>query len=199
MISHLSFRPATPSDASDLVVLFDAASRRLVTWLWSLEAIPGQSFLEVGRKVIRDDSSSGGHFKNWQVALLNHQVVGGLCSFLITDPDDAADLSKVPPTIMPFIELNEVGKGTYYVSVASVFPEYRGKGIGTFILDKAAELARSTQARYLSLIVESFNPDAKRLYDRYGFQELARRPFIPFPGCGDEGDLILMVKELTSA
>ena len=199
MISDISFRPATRSDASDLVVLFDAASRRLVSWLWSIEATAGQSSFEIGRKVIREDASNGGHFTKWQVAILDHEVVGGLCSFPINDPDDGSDHSKVPPAIMPFIELNEIGKGTYYVSVASVFPEYRGRGIGTSILDKAVELARPTQAKSVSLIVESFNPDAKRLYDRYGFQELARRPFIPFPGCEDEGDLILMVKELTSS
>ena len=198
MISHLSFRPATPSDASDLAVLFDAASRRLISWVWGLEAKPGQSWFEVGRDQIRNNSSGGSHFTNWHVAIQDHQVVGGLCAFRIADPYDAGDLTKVPPEILPFIELDEVAKGTYYVSVACVFPEHRGQRVGTAILDKAADLARAASVLQLSLMVETFNPDAKRLYDRYGFREWARRRFIPFPGCADEGDLVLMVKDLTA-
>ena len=64
-------------------------------------------------------------------------------------------------------------------------------------MDKAADLARAANARQMSLIVETFNPDAKRLYDRYGFGDWDHRRFIAFPGCADEGDLILMVKDLT--
>ena len=198
MLSYPSFRPATVSDASDLAVLFDAASRRLISWVWGLEAKQGQSWFEVGRNVIRNNAASGGHFTNWQVAILDHQVAGGFCGFRIADPYDAGDLTQVPPAIIPFIELAEVGKGTYYVSIACVYPEHRGKGVGTAMLDKAADLARAAKVRQMSLIVETFNPDAKRLYDRYGFRELARRRFIRFPGCEDEGDLVLMVKDLTA-
>ena len=197
MLSQLSFRPATPADASDLAVLFDAASRRLVSWVWSLEAKPGQSWFEVGRDLIRNNSSSGSHFTNWHVAVQAHQVDGGLCAFRIADPYDAGDLTKVPPEILPFIELDEVAKGSFYVSVVCVFPEHRGQRVGTALLDKAADLARAANARQMSLIVETFNPDAKRLYDRYGFRDWDHRRFIAFPGCEDEGDLILMVKDLT--
>lgn len=37
-------------------------------------------------------------------------------------------------------------------------------------------------------MVVSANADALRLYKRYGFQEIGRRPYIPFPGSGDRGD-----------
>lgn len=196
MLSDLSFRPATPPDASGLAVLFDAASRRLMSWVWSLDARPGQSFFEVGRIQILTNSADGNHLANWHVALLDQQVAGGLCCFPIADPPEPADPTTVHPVILPFVELSGVAKGSLYISVASVFPEHRGKGVGSAMLHKALALARAARASALSLIVESFNPDARRLYERHGFRERARRRFIPFPGCLDEGELILMIMDV---
>ena len=198
MASNLVFRPALRSDASDLALLFDAASRRLMSWLWAKPPLPGQSWFEVGRTAIREDVASGSHFTNWQVALWNQEVAGGLCSYTITAPASSQDTAPALSTMQPFDELNAIARGTHYISVASVFPEHRGKGIGTAILHRAADIARLSRAQQLSLIVESFNPDAMRLYQRSGFGEVARRRFVPFPGCRDRGDLILMVKAVTA-
>jgi len=41
MTQGLTFRAGRPEDASDLAILLDAASRRIVSWFWSTIAAPG--------------------------------------------------------------------------------------------------------------------------------------------------------------
>ena len=46
----------------------------------------------------------------------------------------------------------------------------------------------------LSLIVFEQNKNAKRLYDRLGYREIAREPIVPHPLIHCSGDAILMLK-----
>ena len=48
----------------------------------------------------------------------------------------------------------------------------------------------------MSIIVEDANHDAHRLYLRYGFEQWQRRPYRPFPGSEDQGDWVLLRKEV---
>jgi ribosomal protein S18 acetylase RimI-like enzyme len=52
----------------------------------------------------------------------------------------------------------------------AVVPARQGEGIGTALLDRAIERARGEGRRRLVLRVLSTNPDARRLYERRGFQ-----------------------------
>jgi ribosomal protein S18 acetylase RimI-like enzyme len=54
-----------------------------------------------------------------------------------------------------------------------LLPEYRGRGIGSFLLGGLLDEARTAQKR-VSIHVERFNP-ALRLYQRLGFREVADR------------------------
>lgn len=48
----------------------------------------------------------------------------------------------------------------------------------------------------IALEVESPNTGAISLYRKCGFTEWERRVFVPFPGSDDEGDWILVVRDL---
>ena len=48
----------------------------------------------------------------------------------------------------------------------------------------------------ISLQVEEVNNIALEIYKKNGFEEIDRRPYIPFPGSHDTGDFILMMKNL---
>jgi len=50
----------------------------------------------------------------------------------------------------------------------SIFTTYRNQGIGTGLIHAVFDLARQRQTR-VSIHVESFNINARRLYDRLGF------------------------------
>ncbi len=192
----LTFRPATPADASDLALLLDAASRRLVSWRWSTLATPGQSWFEVGRTRILTLTDNQAHFANWLVAEHGGHPIGALNAHPVSQTVEDTDLAGLDPVFHPLVALEPQTAGTFYIMAAAVFPEHRGRGFGTLLLDKAAELARAGGLTRLTLITESFNTDARRLYRRYGFQDLDRRGFVAFPGSDEAGDWTLMVMDL---
>jgi GNAT superfamily N-acetyltransferase len=199
MTINLKFRSATIDDADHLVVLLDAASRRLVSWYWNTMSEPGQSYFEVGRNRIRTNSESPNYFTKWWIAELEGRIVGAMNGYFIAQPYDPGDISGFPDVYTPMIELEGVAEGTWFMQIASVYPEHRGKGIGTAMLRKAEAIARHSGANRLSLMVESANRDAHRFYERFGFTDWARRPFITFPGSTDKGDWILMGKDVDPA
>jgi ribosomal protein S18 acetylase RimI-like enzyme len=191
-----TFRPARISDASNLAILIDSAARGLVAWLWTSLRNPGQSILEVGRNRILANIGSPSHFSNWTVAEIDGEVVGALTGFVVPEPDKSRDVSDLPEAFGPMLELEALAVGTWYLMAISVFPEHRGRGFGTALLVEAENMARHSGVRQISLIVETANTEALKLYIRYGFRERARRPYLPFPGSTDEGDWLLMVKDI---
>jgi len=65
----------------------------------------------------------------------------------------------------------------YYISNISVFEEFRGRGFGVELLKKAEELALENGYKKLSLGVEFYNKDAKRIYEKFGFHETDKVEF----------------------
>lgn len=191
-----TFRPATPDDATDLALLLDAASRRLVSWRWSTLAVPGQSWFEVGRARILTLTDNQAHYANWLMAEVDGHPVGGLNAHAVPETIEETDLADLDPVFHPLVQLEPLTAGTFYIMAAAIFAEHRGRGYGAALLDKAADLARGCGLHRLSLMTESFNDGARRLYLRQGFRDLDRRPFVAFPGSGEAGDWTLMVRDL---
>jgi len=189
-------RCAVAADCPSLALLADAATRRLLSWTWDAKANEGQSSIEVGAEIIREDTSSPNHMSQWRVAERNGRLAGGLNSFLLPPAVAIEPTSTMSDVVRPPAELKAVAAGTWYVSVASVLPEFRGRGVGRALLDEAERLAHAAGIDRVTLLVGSFNDGAHRLYERVGFAEWERRTFVPFPGSDPQGDWILMVKEL---
>jgi len=57
----------------------------------------------------------------------------------------------------------------------AVHPDYRRRGIGSLLLGRALEEARDRAIRVLYLEVRTGNEDARRLYERSGFEVLTVR------------------------
>lgn len=82
------------------------------------------------------------------------------------------------------------------MTALAVHAEYRGSGLGSSLVGKAEEIAHAAGASHVSLSVEEANTGAVRFYLRHGFVEWTRRPYVPFPGSKDEGDWILLKKQI---
>jgi GNAT superfamily N-acetyltransferase len=196
MIEALTFRAGWPGDASDLAVLLDAASRRITSWFWGTLAAPGQSWFEVGRSRILELSESTSHHSKWHVAEAEGRTVGAFFGFSVPDPYDRLDLNALAPTLRAMFELEVVAKGCWVLQAVALFPEQRHKGYGPALIARACEVARAAGHRRIALEVESPNTGAIALYSKCGFVEWERRAYVPFPGSDDEGDWILMAKDI---
>jgi ribosomal protein S18 acetylase RimI-like enzyme len=197
MNANVRLRQARESDALDLACLIDSASRGLALWLWSTLRKPDQATIEVARHRIRTLTASPHYYGAFTVSEIDGVVAGALTGRLLPIPYERGDAADLPDAFAPVLELEAVAAGTWYLNVISVYPEFRGRGLGSALLAKAEAIATLSEASQMSLIVEAVNAGALTLYLRHGFVEWARRPYIPFPGSMDEGDWLLLKKKIT--
>lgn len=86
-----------------------------------------------------------------------------------------------------------VAGAPYIVSIA-VAPEFRGLGVGAALLDHVERTYRG-RSNHLFLCVSSFNPRARRFYERHGFEAVGTlKAFLI-----EQADEILMHKRLAAA
>ena len=196
MINTLQFRTATEDDCTELALILDVAGRRLPSYLWSQDTGQGQSCFEYGREKIRTDTNRNSYFKNWLVAEFQDKFVGAFFGFSVDDPYPEIDLDAVPECFRPCIELERVARGCWLLQAIAILPQYRGKGLARQLLGKAENVARDCGTNRIALQVEEVNEIAFKTYQKNGYIEVDRRPYIPFPGSDDTGDYVLMWKEL---
>jgi len=196
MGNALQFRTATEDDCTELALIRDIAGRRMPSYLWSQEVGQGQSYFEYGREKIRTDANNNAYFKNWLVAEFQDKFVGAFFGFSVEYPYPEIDLDAVPECFRPCIELERVASGCWLLQAIAILPQYRGKGLARQLLDKAESVAKDSGTNRIALQVEEVNEIAFNTYQRNGYIEVDRRPYIPFPGSDDTGEYVLMWKEL---
>jgi ribosomal protein S18 acetylase RimI-like enzyme len=196
-MSHLPrFRRATEADCSDLAILFDAASRRMASWYWSELAEPGQSWFDIGRERIRSLPERPSYHSNWHVAELDGRTIGAFFGFQLEAAPDVMDWTGVLDCLRPMVEMEHVAQGCWLLQAIALFPEYRNRGFSRALLTEAEAAARASGAQRIVLQVEEINQTAVIAYQRAGYHEWTRRPYVSFPGSDDSGDWILMAKDL---
>jgi GNAT superfamily N-acetyltransferase len=196
MGNALQFRTATEYDCTELALIRDIAGRRMPSYLWSQEVGQGQSYFEYGREKIRTDANYNAYFKNWLVAEFQSKFVGAFFGFSVDDPYPDIDLDAVPECFRPCVELERIASGCWLLQAIAILPQYRGKGLARQILGKAESVAKDSGTNRIALQVEEVNEVAFKTYQRNGYVEVDRRPYVHFPGSEDTGDIVLMWKEL---
>ena len=78
-----------------------------------------------------------------------------------------------------------------YLHIIAIKEEYRGFGVGKALLDYSEWIA-SKMADKLFFVVADYNPDAKRFYERNGYQQVGEIPNLYRPGITE----YLMAKNL---
>jgi len=196
MSNTLQFRIATEDDCTELALMIDVAGRRLPSYLWSQEVRQGQSYFEYGREKIRTDTNRNSYFENWLVAESQDKFVGAFFGFSVEDPYPEIDFDAIPECFRPCVELERIARGCWLLQAIAILPQYRGKGLARQLLDKAESVARGSGTNRIALQVEEVNEVAFKTYQRNGYIEVDRRPYVHFPGSDDTGDYVLMWKEL---
>ncbi len=190
MSSSAIFRPAIREDSRKIAELFAIASGGVAEYVWGTLApqYPGLTPLEIGARRYAGEESAFS-YKNCTVAELGGEVIGMLHAFPMEEEPEATD-EPMDPILEPYAML-EV-PGSYYVSAMAVFPEHRGKGLGTRILEVAKERARHSGRGQVSLLVFECNKGAVELYRRNGFEVIDRAPVVPHEVIRYTGEVLLM-------
>ncbi|NVK42943.1 MAG: GNAT family N-acetyltransferase [Oceanospirillaceae bacterium] len=184
------FRPARKSDCADIATLYAISSDGVANYVWTKLAADGEDILDVGRRRY-ENAQSLFSYRSCTLVELDGRVVGMLVAFPM-HVDPAA--TETDPVLAPYSKLE--ADNSYYICGMALFPEYRGRGIGTELLDLAERQARAQGLDKTSLIVFEQNEGAYRLYQRSGYREVDRAAVVPHPLIHYSGDAVLMVKTL---
>ena len=87
---------------------------------------------------------------------------------LLESPDRECYVAIADGAVVGFLVLNMHGAFVGYVQTVCVAAEARGRGIGTELV-RFAEQRIFRELPNVFLCVSSFNPDARRLYERLGY------------------------------
>jgi ribosomal protein S18 acetylase RimI-like enzyme len=190
------FRKATPVDARAMVDLVHFASEGLALYLWTRTAPPGVDPWAIGRERAQREAGSFS-YRNTIVVESQGRVAAGLIGYPIADMPEPLP-TNLPPIVVPLQELEDMVPGTWYVNVLAAYPGQRGKGYGTALLGLAEQLARQTRRRGMSIIVADSNTGARRLYERCGYREVARRRMVKEGWEHPGSEFVLLTKRLTA-
>jgi len=169
------FRRGTVEDVVALSEFIEIASEGLAMHLWSRIAGPMGDPWSVGRDRVRT-GAVGLSYENAVIAQIEGRPAAGLIGYALDSK--VARSGVLPAVLVPLQELMNEARGTWYVHVLATYPEYRGRGQGTALLRIADGLAECAGKHGMSLIVSDTNVDARRLYERCGYVEVARRRII---------------------
>ncbi len=189
------FRRAAPEDAQALAEIVDFASEGLALHVWRKIAGPGGDPWAIGRERA---ARATGSFSYRNAVLVEEagRVVAGLVGFPLPErPEPIPD--SMPAMFVPLQELENLAPATWYVNVLAAYPEHRGRGHGSRLLALAEQLAAEAGTRGLSIIVSDTNTGARRLYERTGYAEVARRRKIKEDWRNPGNEWVLLLKHPT--
>ena len=174
-----TFRAATRDDRYKIAELFRISSGGVAEYVWSTLAphYPGLTLLEIGARRYASEEGAFSH-NNCTIAEHGEEVIGMMHAYPMKDePEQEEPKEPMDPVLESYSRL-EV-PGSYYISGMAVFPDHRGKGVGTKMLRIAKEKARQNGCREVSLLVFKQNEGAVTLYERGGFRINGRAPVVP--------------------
>jgi ribosomal protein S18 acetylase RimI-like enzyme len=186
-------RPATPADAAALAELVNMAGEGMPLYLWAKMSDPGEDPWAVGRRRAMREMGSFS-YSNATMLEVHGNVVGCLIGYKLPDAPEPIDYEKMPAMFVPFQELENLACGTWYVNMLAADPCYRRQGFGTRLLGVADEIAAAAGCKGLSIIVSDGNVGARRLYERCGYVEMARRPMVKEGWQNPGENWVLLVK-----
>ena len=189
------YRHARADDADALAFLVNEAGEGMPLALWRDLASPGQSPWTVGAERARRDAGAFS-YRNAVVRERGDAVAACLVGYPLPDLPPVTDYSTLRPMLAPLQALEDLAGGSWYVNVLATRPQWRGTGCGSGLLEVAFAQARATGRRCASIIVSNANAGARRLYERHGFRERARRPMNKEGWNGDGESWLLLLSDL---
>jgi ribosomal protein S18 acetylase RimI-like enzyme len=114
------------------------------------------------------------------------------CLAACASPQDVLEIAESGGERCGLVLMRPAGvAGAPYIVSIAVAPAFRSQGVGAALLDHVERTYRG-RSRHLFLCVSSFNPRARRFYERHGFEAVGTlRAFLI-----EDADEVLMHKRL---
>lgn len=187
MMCTIRYRQAVKKDAADLARLIDQAGEGVPVYYWNKIKPADQDVWAFGTsRAERDEGAFS--YRNAIVATVDGAVVGCAIRYVIDAQAEASDYANMPPMFVPMQQLEDQAVGSEYLNVLAVYPEFRGRGIGT----RLCGMAEIDGNRDQTLIAFDTNTDAIKLYRRLGFEVEATRAMAKEGWDGEAETLLLM-------
>jgi len=192
-LSNITIRKATPEDARAMAEFSNFAGEGMSLYLWERMAEEGENAWEVGRR--RAAREEGGFsYRNAIIAEVEGEVAACLIGYVTPDEPEVIDYETMPAMFVPLQELEDLRPGHWYTEILSAYPQFRGQGIGTRLLEYAEQQMAGAASKGFSIIVSDANPGARRLYERCGYSELAAREMVKDDWENPGRNWVLLVK-----
>lgn len=168
-------RAAMPKDAEVIAQAVVLAIGDEVT----LRSYCGDDYVAVLAEIARRDATQ----YSWRNALIAE--VDGVAAGAILGYNGAQLRALRNGTFTVLLErigrvpniLDETGRGEYYLDSISVFPQFRGLGVGCALVEAFCNKAFAAGHDCVGLIVDYDNQQAKGLYTSLGFERVGTRLF----------------------
>jgi ribosomal protein S18 acetylase RimI-like enzyme len=184
-------RRATADDAPALADLVNFAGEGLPLYLWGKMANANEDPWQIGRRRQAQKAAEGKIF----VIDEGDGVMAALTGYAIPPvPEPIPD--DLPALFRPLQELENLAPGSWYVNVLAAYPQCRNRGLGTRLLGVAEDITHEAGLAALSIIVAGSNTGARRLYERTGFAEVARRAIVKEGWASASTEWVLLIKHL---
>ena len=193
-----TIRTATRDDAREIAKLIAISSDGVAEIEWHEEAdIEHCDPLDIGERTYQNPQGDYS-FNNATILEINGEVAGMLLAFGMpkaeprnTENRPAADDENV---FAPYIYLEE--PNSWYICGVALYPQHRGHGLGTRLMDLANEQAKENGFTILSLVAFEQNKGAVNLYDRLRYTVVDQAPIVPHPLIHYEGNALLMIRSV---
>ncbi|MGR9073623.1 MAG: GNAT family N-acetyltransferase [Gammaproteobacteria bacterium] len=188
------FRHAEKSDCRYVAELIDIAGEGVPYWFWSRQAEKeNKTPLQIGmERAAREDVDFS--YRNAVFMEMQGRVAAMILGYKLPESTAEFDVEAYPEIARPFIELERLVPGSFYINALATYPEYRRLGCGSKLLNLAHDLAAEAGCELTSIEVYERNEGAVRLYRRQGFEIVDRRPVAMHSSQPYDGDIVLLTR-----
>jgi len=193
----MQIRKACLDDCDAIARLALIAGEGIPAYFWEQSKVGNEDILQVGARNAASETDNFS-YRNTHIALVDDAIAGMLLAYRLPGPEHTENLEDYPAFIRPLIDLELRVPDSYYINMLAAFPEYRNRGIGTFLMSHVARLAGDVGCRIASVEVFEQNTGAVRLYERLGYRIVDQRDVVPHTCYPHTGKILLLTKTMSA-